>query len=299
MIKLNKIKNKIVCIYGPTASYKTKFAISLAKRLNGIVINADSMQLYKEMPILTSHPTIQEQNIVPHKMYNILNITSHYSVFKWIKSAIKEIEKSKKKELCPILVGGTGLYFSSLISGIAIIPKISQETKQKVYNLIKKNSNRNIHSLLQDYDYLLAKKISVNDRIRVIRGLEVIFETGKSIIEWQKHNHTFYDEKQFANIYICPDRDKLYFNINKRVLEMMHLGVENEVNRIINKYAICDLPKVLGLKTIHEFIIGRIEYAEMILQIQRITRNYAKKQLTWFNNKLKHNYVISDFSAVF
>lgn len=295
MLKITPAKSKIICVYGPTASSKTKFAITLAEKIGGVVINADSMQVYSEVPILTSQPSYQEQSIISHRLYSIINPISDFSVHQWLNLAVKEIDDIRKQNLHPILVGGTGMYLSSLINGIAKIPEITQNIKQEVEDLTREKSNAKLHDMLGKYDADLAKKLSVNDRIRILRGLGVMIATGKSILKWQECNDTFYNRDDFINIYICPSRTTLYDNINSRFLKMIEFGVEQEVEKIIKKYDVDKLPKIIGLSVLHDYILGNISFEEMVATIQKNTRNYAKRQFTWFNNKLNHDHVVFNY----
>lgn len=289
-------KGKIICIYGPTAAYKSKFAISLAKDIGGIILNADSQQFYSQIPILTSQPSEQELNLAKHKFYGIITPDRKFSVYQWLKIVVKEINNSIAQGLSPILVGGTGLYFSCLINGIADIPEITKKTNEKVLSLTKKMSNFELHELLSNYDKKLSERLSINDRVRILRGLEVFFETGVSILEWQKSNKLFFEKDDFTNIYICPNREVLYKNINTRFLRMLDCGVVNEVKSLIKTYKIDELPKIIGLSTIHQYNLNQISYDEMIVKVQKLTRNYAKRQYTWFNNKFKHNSIIKEYN---
>lgn len=295
MFKITPAKGKIICVYGPTASSKTKFAISLAKKIGGVVINADSMQVYSEVPILTSQPSYEEQSIISHRLYGIINPTSDFSVHQWLNLVVKEIDDIRKQNLHPILVGGTGMYLTSLINGIAKIPEITQNIKQEVEDLTREKNNAELHDMLVKYDADLAKKLSVNDRIRILRGLEVIIATGKSILKWQDLNNKFYQRDDFINIYIRFDRATLYDNINSRFLKMIELGVEQEVKEIIKKYDANKLPKIIGLSVLHDYILGNISFEEMVVTIQKNTRNYAKRQFTWFNNKLNHDHIVLNY----
>ncbi|MFK7761020.1 MAG: tRNA (adenosine(37)-N6)-dimethylallyltransferase MiaA [Candidatus Midichloriaceae bacterium] len=295
MFKITPAKGKIICVYGPTASSKTKFAISLAKKIGGVVINADSMQVYSEVPILTSQPSYEEQSIISHRLYGIINPTSDFSVHQWLNLVVKEIDDIRKQNLHPILVGGTGMYLTSLINGIAKIPEITQNIKQEVEDLTREKNNAELHDMLVKYDADLAKKLSVNDRIRILRGLEVIIATGKSILKWQDLNNKFYQRDDFINIYIRFDRATLYDNINSRFLKMIELGVEQEVKEIIKKYDANKLPKIIGLCVLHDYILGNISFEEMVVTIQKNTRNYAKRQFTWFNNKLNHDHIVLNY----
>ena len=292
MFNITPAKGKIICVYGPTASSKTKFAITLAKKIGGVVINADSMQVYSEVPILTSQPSDEEQSVISHRLYGIINLTNDFSVHQWLNLVVKEIDDIRRQNLHPILVGGTGMYLSSLINGIAKIPEITKITKQKIEDLTKEKSNAELHDMLVKYDADLAKKLSVNDRIRILRGLEVVIATGKSILKWQNLNDKFYKRDDFINIYIRFNRATLYDNINNRFLKMIELGVEQEVEKIIKKYDVSKLPKIIGLSALHDYILGNISFEEMVDTIQKNTRNYAKRQFTWFNNKLHHDHVV-------
>jgi tRNA dimethylallyltransferase len=292
MLDITPAKGNIICVYGPTASSKTKFAISLAKKIGGVVVNADSMQVYSEVPILTSQPSYEEQSVISHKLYGIINLISDFSVYEWLNLVVKEIDAIRKQNLHPILVGGTGMYLSSLINGIAKIPEISKATKQKIEDLTSGKTNIELHDMLAKYDIGLAKKLNTNDGIRILRGLEVIIETGKSILKWQEHNDKFYNREDFINIYIRPDRTTLYENINNRFLRMIEVGVEQEVSNITKKYDIDKLPKIIGLSTLYQYISREIKFEEMIITVQKDTRNYAKRQFTWFNNKLTHDRIL-------
>lgn len=295
MFKITPSKGKIICVYGPTSSSKTKFAITLAKKIGGVVVNADSMQVYSEVPILTSQPSYEEQSVISHRLYGIINPTSDFSVHQWLNLVVKEIDDIRKQNLHPILVGGTGMYLTSLINGIAKIPEITQNIKQEVEDLTREKNNAELHDMLVKYDADLAKKLSVNDRIRILRGLEVIIATGKSILKWQDLNNKFYQRYDFINIYIRLDRATLYDNINSRFLKMIELGVEQEVKEIIKKYDANKLPKIIGLSVLHDYILGNISFEEMVVTIQKNTRNYAKRQFTWFNNKLNHDHIILNY----
>ena len=183
-------------------------------------------------------------------------------------------------------------YRSNLIKGIAQIPAIKKTTKDKVKDLANKHNN-NIHSLLEKYDAKLAKKLSPKDKARILRGLEVVIQTGQSILEWQKNNTVFFDRKDFFNIYLCPPRVTVYENINQRFLKMLDRGVENEVKNILTKYNNQRLPKVIGLNIIREYILGKKDWNAMVSDVQKFTRNYAKRQYTWFNNQLPHDLILT------
>jgi tRNA dimethylallyltransferase len=231
-------------------------------------------------------------------LYSIVSPTSYFSVYEWLKLVTKEINCIRTRGLQPILVGGSGLYFSSLIAGIARIPQATKALKQTIECLTKDKSNQDLHSMLIKYDNELAERLHTNDRLRVLRGLEVMIVTGQSITKWHQSNTKFFPRDHFINIYVKPNRDTLYRNINIRFLQMIELGVEYEVINITKKYSIDNLPKIIGLLTLYDYTKGRISFQDMVMIIQQNTRNYAKRQLTWFNNKLHHDYVISSESSL-
>ncbi|WPX97024.1 tRNA (adenosine(37)-N6)-dimethylallyltransferase MiaA [Candidatus Bandiella euplotis] len=295
MLDLKKVEGKIICIYGPTASSKSKLAIEFAQKIGGVIINADSMQIYKDVPILTSQPTEHEKEALTHQLYGMANLTTKFSVNEWLKLAINQINATRKLGLSPILVGGTGLYFLSLIRGIAEIPQIEQTTKDYVRSLAAKSPQVGVHKILIDYDSELAQKVSPNDTVRVLRGLEVMIQTGKSILEWQKNNAKFFAETEFFKVYLCPPREKLYSNINQRFLQMLTKGVEDEVRAVFVKHEYQSIvPKIIGLSTIRDYIMHQKDLGTMINEVQKLTRNYAKRQYTWFNNQLKHDVVVDN-----
>jgi tRNA dimethylallyltransferase len=296
MLNLENIKGKIVCIYGPTASFKSQFALELAQKISGVIINADSMQVYNGLPILTSQPSSEEKSMVTHKLYDIISLTANFSVNDWLQLAVHEINVAMKSGLKPILVGGTGLYFSSIIKGIAKIPEITKDTKDTVANLTEKLRNEEMHSLLAKYDDELGKRLQPNDKMRILRGLEVVIQTGKSILEWQKSNTIFFDADKFLKIYIRPEREMVYGNINQRFLKMLNDGVENEARNVLAKHQENRLPKIIGLSTLKDFTLGLKDQNAMAEEIQRLTRNYAKRQYTWFNNQLTHDLCISTYN---
>ena len=297
MINLDDIKGKIVCIYGPTASGKSRIASYLASKTDAFIINADSMQIYKDVPIITSQPSYEELSAHPHKLYAEIDLIAPFSVNDWLKITVKEIRHSLQHGKTPIVVGGTGFYFYHLINGLCHVPEITEQTKLKICD-IAKQSNEDIHHILHKHDPNLAKKLHPNDRHRVLRGLEVVLETGKSLLELQKDNKVFFNKELFFSIYINLPRDNLYEDINARFLEMIEQGVVKEVRDVLAKYKDQKLPKIIGLKTIGDYINKSIEFNHMVTEVQKTTRNYAKRQCTWFNNQLTHNIILNTLAGV-
>ncbi len=292
-LNLDELAGKIVCIYGPTASEKSDFSIEIARKTQGVIINADSMQIYNGLPILTAQPLAEYMNQVEHSLYSIIEINSVFSVYEWLELCVKEIREAQESEKTPIVVGGTGLYFYSLMNGIAKIPEISVKTKEKVSGLIDNLTSIEMYELLKRYDLNLSKKLNANDKFRITRGLEVFFETGESILKWHEDKNSSFEMKDFFNLYMFPKRDFLYQKIEKRFFKMIDLGVIEEVEKVIKAHKIDSIPKIIGFKEIVEYIEGRINFNDMKDQVLQSTRNYAKRQYTWFNNKFEHSCIIS------
>jgi tRNA dimethylallyltransferase len=284
------LKYKFICIYGPTASGKSKLALEIAEKTDAIIINADSMQIYKMLPILSSQPNVFETQEVEHKLYGIIKLEESFSVNKWLSLVKQEIQKHIDDKKTIIIVGGTGLYFSTLINGIAYIPDITEDTKSKVNDLIAGLTYEEIYDLLHKYDKSLYNKLKLNDTKRILRGLEVVIQTKKSILEWQLHNEKIFPNIKFYKIYVCPERENLYQFINERFLTMIKYGVIEEVEEILEHFE--KLPKIIGLSTIKKYLEKEIIYDDMVCEVQKLTRNYAKRQYTWFNNQIKHDLIV-------
>lgn len=260
---------KIIIIAGPTASGKSAFAASMAKKNAGTVINADSMQIYDALPILTAQPEKSED----HKLYGILKASDSCSVAKWLDLAIAEIEKSD----FPIVTGGTGLYINSVIHGISAIPAISESIRDEIRDIPKSE----LYPILLAEDKEMAQKLKPSDSQRIARALEVIRSTGKSLQYWQKQPKIpKYPFELFEIHNIIPEREMLYKNINQRFLEMLKNGVVEEVRNYHGEH------KAAGFIQIKQYIAGEISKQFMIEKATQVTRNYAKRQYTWFRNQL-------------
>ncbi len=196
------LKSKIILISGPTASGKSNFAINLAKKVKGEIINADSMQVYRELKILTARPNIKEQKKVKHHLYGFISIKRKFSTGQWLKFASKKIKEIQKRKKIPILVGGTGLYFKSLIDGLVKIPKISLEKRKSIINLQKKIGQKIFYQKLIQLDPKIKKIVNINDIQRCIRAYEVKKFTKKSIVDWHKNTKSLYNKNDFVKLYL-------------------------------------------------------------------------------------------------
>ena len=227
------LKSKIILLSGPTASGKSNFAIKLAKKIKGEIINADSMQVYKELRILTARPLKKEYQNINHYLYGFLSVKKKFSTGKWLKLAIEKIYKIKKRNKIPILVGGTGLYFKALTDGLVEIPNIPDKFRNKIRNLQQNLGQKNFYKKLIKLDPLIYEKIKPTDIQRTIRAYEVKSYTGKSIIEWFKNTKANFFDEDFVKIYIDFPRKDLLDKISKRVIKMFKQGAIPEVKKFL------------------------------------------------------------------
>ncbi len=291
------LKSKIILIYGPTASGKSKFAVELAKKINGEIINADSMQVYKELKILSARPNQKDYKKIKHHLYGFQNVKKKFSTGSWLKIVNKKILDIKKRKKVPILVGGTGLYFKALTEGLVKIPNIPIKYRDKIRSLHKKIGSKKFFLKLIKLDPLVKKYLNPLDTQRVIRAYEIKSFTKRSMYEWFKNTKSKYEKKDFYKIFIDFPRDKLIKRINSRAGEMINRGAILEVKRFIklkvpkNKTA----SKAIGIGEIEEFLNKKIQISELIEKISIKTRQYAKRQTTWSRghmsdwNKIKSN----------
>ncbi len=278
------MKPIVYVIGGPTASGKSKLAVELAKKINGEIISADSMQIYKEMNIGTAKVNKEEMQGVQHYLVDFVSPDERYSVSNFKKDAEKAIEEILEKGKTPIVVGGTGLYIDSLIYGIEFQnEEVDLEYREKLNKIADEKGLESLYKKAQEIDPEAMKKISINDRKRIIRVLEIYHKTGKTKTEQElqsRKNEVKYEYKVFA---ITMDREKLYERIEKRVDLMIEQGLIEEVKQILEKYhTFPTAMQGLGYKEVVEYLEGFCTKEEMIEKIKKETRHYAKRQLTWF-----------------
>ena len=278
------MKPIVYVIGGPTASGKSKLAVELAKKVNGEIISADSMQIYKEMNIGTAKVNKEEMQGVQHYLVDFVSPDERYSVSNFKKDAEKAIEEILEKGKTPIVVGGTGLYIDSLIYGIEFQnEEVDLEYREKLNKIADEKGLESLYKKAQEIDPEAMKKISINDRKRIIRVLEIYHKTGKTKTEQElqsRKNEVKYEYKVFA---ITMDREKLYERIEKRIDFMIEQGLIEEVKQILEKYhTFPTAMQGLGYKEVGEYLEGSCTKEEMIEKIKSETRKYAKRQLTWF-----------------
>ena len=277
------LKSKIILIYGPTASGKSKLAIKLAKKLNGEIINADSMQVYKELKILSARPLKKDYHNIKHHLYGFQNVKKKFSTGDWLKLCKQKITDLKKRKKTPILVGGTGLYFKALTEGLVNIPNIPFTFRKKVRSLHSKLGSKKFFSKLIKVDPLARNHINYLDTQRAVRAYEIKMFTKKSMYEWFKKTKSSYSEDEFYKIYIDFPRKELIKRIVLRAQKMIKKGAVQEVKRFIklgvpkNKSAY----KAIGINEVREYIDKKFQINDVIDKISIKSRQYAKRQSTW------------------
>ena len=281
-------QSKIILIAGPTASGKSNFAVRLAKKIDGEIINADSMQVYKQLRILTARPNKKEEKKIKHHLYGIINVNKNFSTGQWLKLAIIKIKEIRKRKKIPILVGGTGLYFQSLINGLVKIPNISFKIRNKIRLLQKKIGQKKFYKRLLKLDSKVKKKFDPNDVQRSIRAFEIKTHTKISMYDWFKKTKANFHESAFLKFYINFERKKLIQRIEQRTTHMIKEGAIQEVIRF-NKAKIKknhSAKKVIGIEEITKYLDNQIklEQAKELIVIK--TRQYAKRQATWAKSRM-------------
>ena len=276
-------KSKIILIAGPTASGKSNFAIKLAKRIKGEIINADSMQVYKELKILSARPSPKNYQKIKHHLYGFQNAKNNFSTGEWLKHAVKKIKEVKKRKKIPIFVGGTGLYFKALIDGLVIIPNIPIRFRNKIRALHESLGQKKFYKKLLIIDPELKNKINATDTQRTIRAYEVKKFTDKSIYQWIKTTKSYFKNDDFFKIYIDYPRQDLIKNIELRVDHMFKNGAEEEVKRFIKLNVRKDksINKAIGIDDIKQKLQGLADLTAVKEKISIKTRQYAKRQSTW------------------
>jgi tRNA dimethylallyltransferase len=282
-------QSKIILISGPTASGKSNFAVKIAKKINGEIINADSMQVYKQLKILTARPKKEDQKNIKHHMYGVVDVNKRFSTGQWLILTIKKIKEVKKRKKIPILVGGTGLYFQSIINGLVKIPKIPLKFRIKIRLIHKKKGQKIFYNKLLKIDPQVKDKFDPNDTQRTIRAFEVKSFTKISMYEWMSKTKSQFDNNEFLKLYIDFKRDDLIKKISLRVIKMIEVGAIKEVKRF-NKFKIkkdLSVKRVIGIDELTQYLNQKIDLDQARELISIKTRQYAKRQATWARTRMK------------
>ena len=281
-------QSKIILISGPTASGKSNFAIQIAKKINGEIINADSMQVYKQLKVLTARPNRKEQKKIKHHMYGTVDLNKKFSTGQWLKVATKKIKEIKKRKKIPILVGGTGLYFQSLINGLVKIPEIPLKFRNKIRSIQKKEGQKKFYKKLLKIDPNIKDKFDSNDTQRTIRAFEIKSFTKISMYEWLNKTKSEFKEEEFLKLYIDFKREDLIKRISLRTINMIKEGAINEVKKFIKSKIKKDLSvnRVIGIDELTQYLDKKINLDQARELISIKTRQYAKRQATWARSRM-------------
>tara|TARA_B110000263_G_scaffold198381_1_gene177175 strand:- start:256 stop:1197 length:942 start_codon:yes stop_codon:yes gene_type:complete len=281
-------QSKIILISGPTASGKSNFAVKIAKKINGEIINADSMQVYKQLRILTARPDKKEQQKVKHHLYGIIDVNKTFSTGRWLKLTIEKIKQIRRRKKIPILVGGTGLYFQSLINGLVKIPSIPLKIRNKVRLIQKKEGQKKFYKRLLKLDDKIKEKFDQNDTQRSIRAFEIKFYTKISMYDWLNKTKSAFNENEFLKLYIDFNRQELIKRISLRTQKMFQNGVIREVKRFSTQKIKKDssVNKVIGVNELKLYLENQMTLEEVRELIAIRTRQYAKRQATWARSRM-------------
>ena len=277
------MSKKIILIAGPTASGKSKIAIKIAQKIKGEIINADSMQVYKDFSILSSRPSKVDLKKVKHHLYGFQSAKKHFSTGVWLKLAKKQINQCINKKKIPILVGGTGLYFETITKGMSKIPNIDLKIRDKTRELQKNIGQKKFYKKLLDLDPLVKNKIEPSDVQRAIRAYEVKKSTKKSIFEWYKLTKSEFKQFQIFKIFIDTPREILLKRISDRAEQMFKNDCIKEVKNFLNLNIKSSLSvnKIIGVQEIKDHLSGVLNLSQTKELINIKTRQYAKRQVTW------------------
>ena len=303
MLKSINLSKKLVLLAGPTASGKSKLAVQLAEKLNGEIINADSMQIYKEFFILSSRPNKTEKRNIKHHLYGIKSVKNIFSAGEWLKLTKKKIKQCIKKKKLPIVVGGTGLYFNTITKGISKIPDIDKATRAKTRLLFKNLGYKDFYQNLLKVDPKIKNKILPSDSQRSQRAYEVILKTRRSLFDWIKDTKSDFIDYEIKKIFLDISKEELLKKISRRTDLMFKKGCLEEVKKFnllkINKSLSAN--KLIGVQEITNYLDGIISIEKCKELINIKTRQYAKRQKTWARGHMKNwdKVYSNDFSILF
>jgi tRNA dimethylallyltransferase len=281
--------SKAVLIAGPTASGKSALALQLAQKTGGIVVNADSMQVYRDLRVITARPTAEEEAKVPHRLYGHVDAAVNFSAGHWVVDAAAVLAEARAQNRLPIFVGGSGLYFKALTRGLSAVPPIPLEIREAVRARLERDGVETLHAELAQRDPGSADRLKPRDRTRIARALEVVEATGRSLTDWHREGlPPLLPQGQFRALFLSPDRDQLYARIDARFDGMLKAGALEEVAALAARHLDPLLPamKAHGVPVLIRHLKGEITRAEAAVIGRANTRQYAKRQFTWFRHQL-------------
>ncbi|MGB9113981.1 tRNA (adenosine(37)-N6)-dimethylallyltransferase MiaA [Bradyrhizobium sp.] len=281
--------NNAVLIAGPTASGKSALALELAQKTGGVIINADSMQVYRDLRVITARPTPEEEALVPHRLYGHVDAAVNFSAGAWVVDAAKVLSEVRAQRRPPIFVGGSGLYFKALTRGLSAVPPIPVDVREAVRARLERDGVEALHAELARRDGAAAERLRPRDRTRIARALEVVEATGRSLSDWHRDGlPPLLPPGTFSALFLEPDRDALYARIDARFDAMLKAGALQEVERLAARKLDCLLPamKAHGVPALMAHLKGEIALEEAAAIGRADTRHYAKRQFTWFRHQL-------------
>jgi tRNA dimethylallyltransferase len=287
----------VVILAGPTASGKSALAMAIAREFDGVVINADSMQVYAELRVLTARPSEDDEAQIPHRLYGVLPAAEACSAGHWRELALAEIAQTHNDGKLPIICGGTGLYIKALTEGLSPMPEVPEDIRTACRARLSKQGAATLHAELAARDPVMAGRLEPTDGQRIVRALEVLEATGRSLADWQAAPPDGPPTGlRFITILLMPPRDWLYARCDRRMESMMEEGALDEVRRLIAMGLDPALPamKALGVKEFAGYLAENIVFDDALSAAQQATRNYAKRQMTWFRNQIVADMVIAE-----
>ncbi|MEA2888641.1 MAG: tRNA dimethylallyltransferase [Bradyrhizobium sp.] len=281
--------NKPVLIAGPTASGKSALALELGQATGGVIINADSMQVYRDLRVLTARPTLEEETRGPHRLYGHIDAAVNFSAGTWVAEAAKVLDEARAQDRVPIFVGGSGLYFKALTRGLSAVPAIPPDVREDVRARLQRDGVEALHAALMQRDPASAERLKPRDRTRIARALEVVEATGRSLTEWHRDGlPPLLAPGAFTAVFLEPERDELYARIDGRFDAMLQAGALDEVAALAARRLDPLLPamKAHGVPALIRHLDGELTLEEAAAIGRADTRHYAKRQFTWFRHQL-------------
>jgi tRNA dimethylallyltransferase len=280
---------KAVLIAGPTASGKSALALELAQQTGGVIVNADSIQVYRDLRILTARPTLDEEALVPHRLYGHVDAAMNFSAGAWVADAARVLTEARAQHRLPIFVGGSGLYFKALTRGLSAVPPIPPVIREAVRARLERDGVEALHAELSRRDPVAAERLKPRDRSRIARALEVIEATSRSLTDWHRDGlPPLLPQGAFRALFLAPGRDALYARIDARFDKMLQAGALDEVAALAARQLDPLLPamKAHGVPALIRHLAGEIGLEEAAVIGRADTRHYAKRQFTWFRHQL-------------
>jgi tRNA dimethylallyltransferase len=288
-VGLQQENNKAVLIAGPTASGKSALALALAQATGGVIINADSMQVYRDLRLLTARPAREEEASLPHRLYGHIDAAVNFSAGAWVADAAKALAETRGQNRLPIFVGGSGLYFKALTRGLSAVPPVPPDVREEVRARLQRDGVEALHAALMQRDPASAESLKPRDRIRIARALEVVEATGRSLTDWHRDGlPPLLPPGSFTAVFLSPERHELYARIDARFDTMLTAGALDEVAALASRKLDPLLPamKAHGVPALIRHLAGEITLKEAAVIGRADTRHYAKRQFTWFRHQL-------------